>query len=118
MSMVSDIRTICPLQELAKAASAPLYIATQPRPGLKFGLVADSSADLAAVFGIFAPQSNEDDLFVEHMQNLFYSFVRSGSYFGGVQLVGSQLTPVNGLDNCASWRETEAKIVPSYGKVF
>jgi hypothetical protein len=118
MSMVSDIRTICPLQDLARAASAPLYIATQPRPGLKFGLVADSSADLAAVFGTFAPQSNEDNLFVEHMQNLFYSFVKSRSYFGGVQLVGSQVVAANGLDNCAFWRETEAKIVPNYGKVF
>jgi hypothetical protein len=116
--MVSDIRTICPLQDLAQAAGAPLYVATQPRPALEFGAVADSSADLAAIFDSFPRQSNEDDLYVDNMQNLFYSFVKSGSYFGGVRLVGSQLTDKNSLENCAFWRETEAKIVPTYAKVF
>jgi hypothetical protein len=118
MSMVSDIRTICPLQELSKAASAPVYIATQPVPGLPYGPVADSSADLAAIFGTFPRQSNADSLYVDNMQNLFYSFVKSHAYFSGLRVVGSELTDRASWDNCAFWRDTEAKIVPNYGKMF
>ena len=118
MSMVSDIRTICPLVELAKAASAPLYIATHPTPGLRYGLVADSSADLAAIFGTYPRQTNADDLYVDNMENLFYSFVKSRGYFGGFRLIGRQMTDKASLENCAFWRDTEAKIVPNYGKMF
>merc|ERR1712086_747600 len=57
-SMISDIRTVCPLQELAQYVSQNFvskvfsYVATQKRAD-SLGGIADSTIDVAAIFGVY-----------------------------------------------------------------
>ena len=57
-SMISDIRTVCPLQELADYASKNFvanvfsYVATQPKLDSMDG-IADKTVDVSAIFGMF-----------------------------------------------------------------
>ena len=57
-SMISDIRTVCPLQELADYASKNFvanvfsYVATQPKLDSMDG-IADRTVDVSAIFGMY-----------------------------------------------------------------
>ena len=57
-SMISDIRTVCPLQQLADYASKNFvanvfsYVATQPKLDSMDG-IADRTLDISAIFGMF-----------------------------------------------------------------
>ena len=57
-SMISDIRTVCPLQQLADYASKNFvanvfsYVATQPKLDSMDG-IADKTLDISAIFGMF-----------------------------------------------------------------
>ena len=114
MSIVSDIRTICPLSNLAAQISAPMYVATQPRDNAELGNIADKSADLAAIFAT----SDDDIPFQDNVRTMFYEFVREGTSFEGMRLVGAEIEPVESLENCDFWQEVESQIVPAYGKIF
>ena len=66
-SMVSDIRTICPLEILAHQAGKNdkagvyFYVAETSRSASQLGGVADSSADIAAIFGRFEHENFEEE---------------------------------------------------------
>ena len=111
MSMVTDIRTICPLETLATTTGAAMYVATSPSQTEGLGLVADSSTDIAAIF------SNSQDSFSQKMREMFYKFVRGGD-LAGVMMVGDTVEAVDNIANCPFWRETEPAIVPDFGKMF
>jgi hypothetical protein len=84
-TMLTDIRTVCPLQELAATASHNFvdnvysYVVTQRRSTEDAGKVADSTADLAAIFGTYEPKNAEERKFVSAMEQTFYTFVRTGA---------------------------------------
>ena len=117
MTMVSDVRTVCPLAALARTAGAAMYVATAPSAVEGLGLVADASADVAAILSTAA---SNDDSFSVAMRDMFYRFVR------GVELSTEELRMVGqdgvsaleNFDNCQFWRETEEPIVPTYSKLF
>lgn len=111
--MVADVRTVCPLQELAQRTAAPFYIAAKPNPKSEFGLVADSSADIAVIFS-----GSNDDRFAKNMKDLFYGFAKSGKSFSGIQIIADDVTKTEELENCNFWRQTDPKIVPNFGKLF
>ena len=116
MTMVSDIRTICPMSQLATTLSVPMYVATSPRDNGEMGQIADKSADLAAIFA-----TNDDDIqpFQEKLRGMFYEYARTGASFDGIRLVGNEeMETVDSLDNCDFWQEAEPEIIPSYGKIF
>lgn len=125
-SMLTDIRRVCPLQELAKTAAANFeakvysYVATQPRS--KLGDIADSTGDIEAILGVYELDSSsaeQEQLFVDNMQHLFYSFVRSGrvpqdkDVLTGMYTVNDQITTHAHYRNCDFWKSTK-NIVPSF----
>ena len=123
--MVSDIRTVCPLASLAAMSGAAMYLVTKARAANGgeeeddgFGLVADSSRDIAAIFS--AGGGGEEDAFSQTMQTMFYDFVKEGKApsGGGVTRVGDKASHVASLENCDFWRETNPPLVPDFGKIF
>ena len=117
MTMVSDVRTVCPLAALARRAGATMYVATAPSAVEGLGLVADASADVAA---ILSSTAENDDSFSVAMRDMFYRFVRGGELSTEeLHMVGQEgVSAVENLDNCQFWRETEPPIVPTYSKLF
>ena len=71
-SIISDIRTVCPLQQLADYASKNFvanvfsYVATQPKLDSMDG-IADKTLDISAIFGMFV-----------YILHLFYNSVHFG----------------------------------------
>ena len=103
-SMISDIRTICPLQELANYVNSNFiadvysYVATQKRssgplegtlkifkiifkkyPNFTFSGIADSTIDISAILGTYQAETEDEKAFVSNMQKLFASFVTNGN---------------------------------------
>ena len=131
ISMVSDIRTICPLQMMAKQAAksnpdnlVSFYVATQPRSVVKVPPGADASTDLAAIFGVFRSQNSEEKRFEETMQNMFYTFVTTGrvpmaiDVEEGIYMVDKKMNFQDTYRTCNFWEENENKLVPDYGKLY
>ena len=112
--MVSDIRAVCPQQELIKQTRTPLYVANNPNRESGFGLVSDSSADIAAIFS----STGESDSFTKNMKNLFFDFVKHQNYFNGVRIIGEDMVSVKNLTNCDFWKSSDPKLVPDFGKIF
>ena len=103
-SMISDIRTICPLQELASYVNSKFtadvysYVATQKRssgplegkinpkisknpiyPNFTISGIADSTIDISAILGTYQAETEDEKAFVSNMQKLFASFVTNGN---------------------------------------
>jgi hypothetical protein len=152
-SMVTDIKTICPLQELATSltkhftANVYSYVATQKRNKLEN--IADSTSDIEAIFDMYeiddeykkladkensANDANNEDLiagakmaaeqsgFVENIQNMFYTFVRTGTLpkgkdmSQGMYTVNSEIATQRNYPNCDFWKSTK-NIVPTYANL-
>jgi hypothetical protein len=127
-AMLSDIRTVCPLQHLADFVSKNFvadvysYVATQKRSG-KLGGIADSTSDVSAIFGAYQP-SNEDEVsFVKNMQDMFYAFVRDGKLphgnadlTRGMYAVDKSIVTQKNYQACDFWQRAQ-DIVPNYGKM-
>ena len=75
-SMLSDIRTVCPLMNLAEITSNSIvenvytYVATQPRSGVMGG-IADVSSDTSAIFDVYNSKNEAEKMFVQNMQDIF-----------------------------------------------
>ena len=151
-SMLTDIKTICPLQELASSLSKQFsskvysYVATQKRN--KLDNIADSTSDIEAIFDMYeidddynkladkkdssednealiagAKLAAEQSLFVDKIQDMFYTFVRTGELpqgnrdmSQGMYMVNSQITSQKDYPNCDFWKNTK-NIVPSYANL-
>ena len=151
-SMLTDIKTVCPLQELASSLSKHFsskvysYVATQKRN--KMDNIADSTSDIEAIFDMYEidddynkladkGESNEDNeamiegaklaaeqsLFVDKIQDMFYTYVRTGELpqgnrdmSQGMYMVNSQITSQKDYPNCDFWKSTK-NIVPSYANL-
>jgi len=128
ISMVSDVRTVCPLIELANELNtvkhdekvvnkASVYVVDVPNLKGDSGNVADSSMDIAAILGLL----EDDSKYVSNIQSKFYGFVRGNidSLLGGVTLFkGENVAKVNQWDNCNFWKNTTDKLVPNFSKKF
>jgi len=124
-AMVTDLRTICPLETLVatmkteyKFPIVSLYTATETRQGdagLETGNVADAGMDLAAILGLLDSSRFEDNL-----QRKFLSFAKGhiSRLHRGITQFGDQISRVDELDRCSFWTSTQADIVPSYAKRF
>ena len=125
-SMVSDIRTVCPLQNLASYVSSNFvadvysYVATQKRSG-KLGGIADAMSDVAAIFGVYSPANDDETAFVGNMQDMFFTFVKEGKLphgnadlTKGMYAVDKLVVTQNNYPNCDFWQRAH-NIVPNYG---
>lgn len=126
-SMLTDIRRICPLQDLAKtisdnsAAKVYSYVATQTRS--KVNGIADSTVDIEAIFGTFNMDNEakeQQEEFVNNMQDLFYTFVRSGEMpqnkdvtMGIYMVDGKEVSTQAEHPHCDFWKNSKG-IVPQF----
>ncbi|XP_063232176.1 neurotactin [Bacillus rossius redtenbacheri] len=115
VSLMSDLRTVCPLAELARRQPrAAFYLANHTRPG-------DARADLDAILGVQAPG---DEHFAAALQELFYGFARGSAGAletlygeGGPQhrrgrdsvvVVGERAVRHSDLRHCPYWAARDA----------
>ena len=148
--MISDIKTICPLQDMAKtladhfSAKIYSYVATQGRN--KLDHIADSTSDIEAIFDMYqidddykkladkdadedkeamlagAQVADDQSKFVENMQNMFYTFVRTGvlpkgkDMSQGMYIVNKDIITQTPYPNCDFWNTTRS-IVPTYANL-
>lgn len=73
VTMVSDIRTVCPLFAIStQMQDVPFYVVTQPRGEHD---LADIDSDIDAILGRYETKTPDQRRYVSEMQNLFYHFV-------------------------------------------
>lgn len=153
-SMISDIKTICPLQDLATSLSEQFsakvysYVATQRRNRLDN--IADGTSDIEAIFDMYqidddyqkladnedsanaemnreeliagAKVAAEQTAFVENIQDMFYTFVRTGTLpqgkdmSQGMYTINAEITTQRNYPNCDFWKNTR-NIVPTYANL-
>ncbi|XP_059478726.1 neurotactin isoform X2 [Neocloeon triangulifer] len=131
-SMISDLRTICPLYQTAKelasvksttmktgnrhASSVHFYVVTQTRNSNYYGNVADMGADIEAILGLYEAHSPEEKRYLSAMQNFFYRFVwhqelppgasgseRSSALPQNIIMVGQDVSIKSSYNNCDFW---------------
>ncbi|XP_043521162.1 neurotactin [Frieseomelitta varia] len=118
LSMISDIRVICPLLTVARMkTNIPFYVATQPR-----GQFADPDCDASAILGSYAARTPAEKRHVSAMQQLFNHYVWHDQVAQAdphgvkrVLIVGQDTLPDRDYPNCDFWIRED--IVPSYGRV-
>lgn len=119
LTMISDIRVVCPLLTLARMkTNIPFYVATQ----LRRQHLADPDSDAAAILGTYAAVTPQEKRHVSAMQQLFNHYVwhsevtqvdQSGAK--RVLVVGQDTLLAKDYSNCDFW--IEKNIVPMYGRV-
>ncbi|KAH0554643.1 neurotactin [Cotesia glomerata] len=123
VSMISDIRVVCPLWNLTRSLSnedrdVPFYLSTQPR-----GHLADVDSDVASILGSYTARTPEQKRHVSAIQQLFNQFVWNEKMIEAanvprsrtVIVVGQDILPQNNLDNCEFW--IKKNIVPRYARL-
>merc|ERR1712029_858557 len=130
-SMLTDIRRVCPLQEMARSVASDFqggakvysYVATHGRTEPLIAdstSIADSTTDVEAIFGVYPTAAEADAKFAANMQDLFYTYVRRGVLTQGnkdalaaVYVVGTTITTQAHYQNCDFWKSA-SNIVPDY----
>ncbi|XP_020280778.1 neurotactin [Pseudomyrmex gracilis] len=118
VTMISDIRVVCPLLTVARMrTNIPFYVATQTRRHL-----ADPDSDAAAILGTYSAVMPEEKRHVSAMQQLFNYYVWHGDVPQAdptgakrVLVVGQDTLLEQDYPNCDFW--IEKNIVPKYGRV-
>ncbi|XP_057319252.1 neurotactin [Microplitis mediator] len=123
VSMISDIRVVCPLWNFTKSVSnedrdVPFYLSTQPR-----GHLADVDDDVASMLGSYTARAPEQKRHVSAIQQLFNQFVWHGKIVDAanvpksrtVIVVGQDILPQRDHDNCDFWIKNN--IVPRYARL-
>ncbi|XP_013110643.1 neurotactin [Stomoxys calcitrans] len=118
VSMITDIRTICPLLINARLQpSVPFYVVSQGEGEDKLATV---DADIQAILGRYEPHTVEQRRFVSSMQQLFYYYVSHGTvpqYDARRRVLNVGQDPLSQEDhaNCNFWISND--IVPRYARV-
>ncbi|KAL9903350.1 neurotactin isoform 1-T9 [Glossina fuscipes fuscipes] len=118
VSMITDIRTICPLLINARLQpSAPFYVVTQGAGEEQLAIV---DADVQAIMGRYEPHTVEQRRFVSSMQQLFYYYVSHGTvpqYDPRRRVINVGQDPLSQSDypNCNFWISND--IVPRYARI-
>jgi len=126
ISMVSDIRTVCPLDEFANNfkkrfsdSHVSFYINQEAAPSsaeLSLGEVAPSTADLAAIFGSW---NSDQDKYGEKLQRKFFQFVKSY-----IQKLSPEVLIFDTFNKrfndkrCNFWLNGTNSLIPKYGRKF
>ncbi|XP_054256975.1 neurotactin-like [Macrosteles quadrilineatus] len=120
-AIVSEIRTICPLLNLAsQLPSTPFYVVTEPRGEHR---VADVNADVDAILERYNPKTPEQRRYVSAIQQIFYRFVSLGKFDhhpsdasnNKILLIGQDALPNLGYPNCDFWFAKD--IVPRFARI-
>ncbi|XP_075164080.1 neurotactin [Haematobia irritans] len=118
VSLITDIRTICPLLINARLQpSVPFYVVSQ---GEGEDQLATVDADVQAILGRYEPHTVEQRRFVSSMQQLFYYYVSHGTvpqYDPRRRVLDVGQDPLSQEDhaNCNFWISND--IVPRYARV-
>lgn len=126
-SLLSDVRTICPLYYAALERADPyvplpvyFYVATQ-RKLTGMGYVAEAHADISAILGTYTIETREEEKFVKNMEKLFYEFVEKGQIpeaqdvTRSILKVGESIQKIFTYPNCDFWQEHQ--FYPNYSRV-
>lgn len=118
VSMISDIRTVCPLLTIARQQqNVPFYIVMQTGGNLK---IAEVDSDILAILGRYEPKTPEERRYVSAMQQMFYHYVSHGTvnhYNPRTPILemSQDALPRENLENCDFW--IQADVVPRYAKL-
>lgn len=113
VSIISDIRTICPLLTINKQQpSIPFYVVTQTSGDNN---LADVDADIQAILGRYEPKTPEQRRYVSAIQQLFYHYVSHGDIKQRIFNIGQDALPVEDYPNCSFWISKD--IVPRYARL-
>lgn len=117
VSMISDIRTVCPLLTIARLQpSTPFYVVTQPAGELN---IADVEVDIQAILGRYEGKAPDQRRYLTQMQQLFYHYVSHGEIKHDprrrVMDIGQDALPVETYVNCEFWIEKD--FVPRFGRL-
>lgn len=119
VSLISDIRTICPIQSMvgAKEQRIPFYVVRQPGSELN---ITDVDADIQAILGRYAPKTPEQRRYVSSIQQLFYHYVSHGEmkqYDANrpiLEIIQDPL-PVKSYENCQFFIKED--VCPRYSRI-
>lgn len=118
VSIVSDIRTICPLLAIARIQPyVPFYVVNQTGGELNIATVDD---DVQAILGRYEQRTSAQKNFVSAMQQLFYHFVTTGEVKQfepqrRVLNVAQEILSTENYPNCDFWISKD--IVPRYARL-
>ncbi|XP_018308596.1 neurotactin [Mycetomoellerius zeteki] len=119
ITMISDIRVVCPLLTLARMnTNIPFYVVTQPRRQH----LADPDSDAAAILGTYTAVTPEEKRYLLVMQQLFNQYVWNGqvaladrSGAKRILIVDQDVQLAQSYSNCDFW--INENIVPKCGRV-
>lgn len=118
VSMISDIRTVCPLLTMARQQpSTPFYVVTQPAGEFN---IADVDVDVQAILGRYEGKTPEQRRYMSQMQQLFYHYVSHGEMKQydvrrRVLDIGQDALPIENYRNCDFWISKD--IVPRFARI-
>lgn len=138
VSMITDIRTVCPLLAMARTqvsieskavklikkfkSNITFYVATQGRTYKLPGTLADVNIDLSAILGAYTPNVEPQKSFVKTMQDTFFNFVNEGvlpplpspAPAQPVLFIAKDAEWRNDYPNCGFW--VAKNFTPLYGR--
>ncbi|XP_055530215.1 neurotactin [Wyeomyia smithii] len=117
VSMISDIRTVCPLLTIAqKLLTSQFYVVTQTGGELN---IADVDSDIQAILGRYEPKTPEQRRYVSAIQQLFYHYVSHGEIKSELRRklldIGQDALPTYNTSNCDFWIKND--VVPRYARL-
>lgn len=118
VSIVSDIRTICPLLVIAQMQPyAPFYVVNQTSGALDIASVDD---DILAILGRYQSPTSTLRNYVSTIQRLFFDFVQLGELKQHEQQrrvlnVGADILSTETYPNCDFWIKKD--VVPRYARL-
>lgn len=118
VSIITDIRTICPLLTNARLQnSVPFYVVTQGKGDDSLATVDD---DVRAILGHYVAENNEQERYVSAIQQIFYHYVGHGEvtqYVPTRRVINFGPDPISQEDypNCNFWIAND--IVPRYARI-
>ncbi|XP_054733582.1 neurotactin [Anastrepha obliqua] len=118
VTMITDIRTICPLLTNARLQpSVPFYVVQQ---GEGENQLATVDTDVLAILGRYEPHTVEQRRFVSSMQQLFYHYISQGTVpqyepSRRVLYIAQDPLPQQDHPNCNFWISHD--VVPRYARI-
>lgn len=119
ISMISDIRYVCPLLVLARSQqNLPFYLVTQTQGDLN---LADVDSDIQAIMGRYNSKTPEKRRYLDAIRQLFYYYVGHGkvNHYRAQNFIlniEQDVIPQSELPNCNFWIQHD--FVPRYAAVF
>lgn len=119
ISMISDIRYVCPLLVLARSQqNLPFYLVTQTQGDLK---LADVDSDIQAIMGRYSSETPEKRRYLDAVRQLFFYYVGHGkvNHYRAQNFIlniEQDVIPQSELPNCNFWIQHD--FVPRYAAVF